>query len=62
MQATGDDNATAKAIKNAYKVAPYTAKELIPFDSAHKFSAAYFEGKGTFIMGAPGFVDAAAEP
>jgi cation-transporting ATPase E len=26
-KATGDDNATAKAIKTAYKVAPYTAKE-----------------------------------
>jgi cation-transporting ATPase E len=61
-KATGDDNATAKAIKNAYKVAPYAAKETFPFDSAHKFSAAYFEGKGTYIMGAPGFVDAAANP
>jgi len=57
-KATGDDNATAKAIKAAYQAAPYHAKENMPFDSAHKFSAAYFEGVGTFILGAPGFVDA----
>jgi cation-transporting ATPase E len=62
IKATGDDNSTAKAIKNAYKVAPYSAKENLPFDSAHKFSAAYFEGEGTFILGAPGFVDAAPNP
>lgn len=57
-QSTGDDNATAKAIKTAYKVAPYKSENYLPFDSALKFSAATFEGKGTFIMGAPGFVDA----
>ena len=61
-KATGDDNATAKAIKAAYKVAPYSAKENMPFDSAHTFSAAYFEGKGTYILGAPGFVDALPNP
>jgi cation-transporting ATPase E len=61
-KATGDDNATAKAIKAAYKAAPYTAKENMPFDSAHKFSAAYFEGTGTYILGAPGFVDALPNP
>src|SRR5574344_556724 len=61
-KATGDDNDTAKAIKAAYKVAPYSAKENMPFDSAHKFSAAYFEGKGTYILGAPGFVDALPNP
>jgi cation-transporting ATPase E len=62
IKATSDDNSTAKAIKTAYKVAPYTAKENMPFDSAHKFSAAYFEGKGTYILGAPGFVDALPNP
>jgi len=61
-KSTGDNNATAKAIKNAYKVAPYTPKEVIPFDSGRKYSAAYFEGKGTFIMGAPGFIDATLNP
>lgn len=34
----------------------------MPFDSAHKFSAAYFEGSGTYILGAPGFVDCVADP
>src|SRR5574344_1631010 len=61
-KATGDDNSTAKAVKAAYKVAPYIAKENMPFDSAHKFSAAYFEGSGTYILGAPGFVDCVADP
>jgi cation-transporting ATPase E len=61
-KATGDDNSTAKAIKGAYKAAPYTAKESMPFDSAHKFSAAYFEGVGTYILGAPGFVDCVPNP
>ena len=60
-QATGDDNPTAKAIKSAYK-APYKAKEIRPFDSTSKFSAAYFEGTGTFLLGAPGFVDALSNP
>ncbi|MFA6620171.1 MAG: HAD-IC family P-type ATPase [Bacilli bacterium] len=61
-KATGDDNSTAKAIRAAYKAAPYSAKENMPFDSAHKFSAAYFEGEGTYILGAPGFVDCVSNP
>ncbi len=58
VAATGDDNATAKAIKALDVSDVWEASANIPFDSARKYSAASFVKKGTFVLGAPGFVDA----
>ncbi len=56
--ATGDDNATARAVKAIEAEGEWKSVSSIPFDSVRKYSAAYFETKGTFVLGAPGFVDA----
>lgn len=56
--ATGDDNATAKAVKALDVSDVWEADASIPFDSARKYSAASFAESGTFVLGAPGFVDA----
>ena len=58
VSATGDENSTAKAILALSGSELMEAKENLPFDSAKKFSAASFERKGTFVLGAPSFVDA----
>lgn len=58
VNATKDDNSTAKAIKNAYGDGDLECLSSIPFDSEYKYSAASFKKQGTFIFGAPGFVDA----
>lgn len=58
VKSTGDKNATASAISRYFKSAPYTAQFSLPFDSSKKYSAATFPEKGTFVLGAPGFVDA----
>lgn len=58
VSATKDDNGTAKAIKNAYGEGNLECLTFIPFDSEYKFSAATFKEYGTFVFGAPGFVDA----
>jgi cation-transporting ATPase E len=56
VNATGDENGTAKAIKLAYKCDPLVAEKHIPFDSEKKYSAAQFNDIGTIVLGAPGFV------
>ncbi|MDR0934973.1 MAG: HAD-IC family P-type ATPase [Erysipelotrichaceae bacterium] len=57
IHATKDSNITAKALSDAY---PYeqTDKplEVIPFDSAYKFSGAKFR-KGTYVIGALEFLN-----
>ena len=58
IRATKSSNDTARAIRNAYGEGNHEATAIIPFDSDYKYSAASFEGFGTFILGAPGFVDA----
>ncbi len=47
-------NATMAAIAAAYPDVPgWTVDEHIPFDSAHKFTAVAFGGKGVWYVGAP---------
>jgi cation-transporting ATPase E len=58
IDATGDDNSTAKALKNAYSKHTHVAVSKIPFDSDLKYSSASFDDIGTITMGAPGFVEA----
>ncbi len=57
VNATHDENSTAKAISSYFGNATYEAVSSIPFDSDYKYSAATFSKKGTYIMGAYGFVD-----
>lgn len=57
VEATGDDNGTAKAIKDSCKEDVWKATSFIPFDSIRKLSAASFEEEGTFVLGAPSFVN-----
>ncbi len=57
VKATKDENGTAKAISSSFVSAPFTPVASIPFDSEYKYSAASFEGEGTYIMGAYGFIE-----
>ncbi len=61
VEATGDENGTAKAIKDACKEDVWKAESFIPFDSLRKLSAASFEKRGTFVLGAPSFIDASLD-
>ncbi len=57
--ATKEDNYTARALKKHFgqnKSAKFKPTVILPFSSARKLSAVAFEGKGTFILGAPEFV------
>lgn len=58
LNATGDDNMTAKALK-AYlgdTVVPFEATAHLPFSSARKYSAATVKGHGTIAFGASEFM------
>jgi cation-transporting ATPase E len=59
ISATGTNTPTAKAIYERYK--DYSLKEkvvnMIPFSSARKWDAVEFEDSGTFILGAPDYVN-----
>ncbi|MFE3451117.1 HAD-IC family P-type ATPase [Nonomuraea sp. NPDC059194] len=47
-------NATALAIQAGYPEAPgWTSTDIVPFSSARKWSAATFDGHGTWSLGAP---------
>ena len=57
IAATGDDNMTAKALKNYLGDVDYPdATAAIPFSSARKYSAATLVGKGTVAIGAAEFM------
>jgi cation-transporting ATPase E len=52
-----DNSSTFMAIKSKYsKHVNKTADKIIPFSSQRKWSAIYFQDKGSFILGAPEFV------
>lgn len=54
---TEDENATMKALKEAYEGSKsLTVKEVIPFKSEKKYSGIITEGRGTFVLGAPEFL------
>jgi cation-transporting ATPase E len=61
INATQDNNATAQALKQRFPRATLQATAVIPFDSARKFSAATFP-EGTYILGAPSFIDSIPNP
>ena len=58
MAALPDDNATACALRESFSgAAPkWVARKLAPFSSARKWSGAYFEGEGSYVIGAPEFI------
>ncbi|MBE6153240.1 MAG: HAD family hydrolase [Firmicutes bacterium] len=52
-----DDNATFKAIHKLFNLeSDYKAKQIIPFSSQRKWSGAYFEHEGLYVIGAPEIV------
>jgi len=57
IDATGDENATALAIRNYVSDTPATeeAEKIVPFSSIRKWSGAAFAER-SFVMGAPEFV------
>ncbi len=55
-RAVNDFNTTAVALKSYFgSDNKYKEKSIIHFDSSYKYSAATFEGIGTFVLGAYGF-------
>ncbi|MCQ2772141.1 MAG: HAD-IC family P-type ATPase [Bacilli bacterium] len=57
VNATQDNNGTARAIRQRYTSCTLKAVAAIPFDSIKKYSAATFENGETYIIGAYGFVE-----
>ncbi|MDL2293935.1 HAD-IC family P-type ATPase, partial [Ruminococcaceae bacterium OttesenSCG-928-D13] len=57
MAALHDDNATAHALRAAFPAGgQWQSVGTVPFSSARKWSAAAFAEKGSYVLGAPGFV------
>lgn len=50
-------NPTLKAIGQKFPTASWQVQSSVPFSSARKWSAATFQDKGTWILGAPEMVD-----
>jgi cation-transporting ATPase E len=54
LAADPDRNATMAAVGEAFPApAEWVRRERVPFSSARKWSAAEFEGRGTWVLGAP---------
>ena len=52
-----DQNATAKALREAFPPADdWQAEKIVPFSSARKWSGATFKDQGSFAFGAPEFI------
>lgn len=57
MVALRDENATATALRGAFPGGVATGTvATVPFSSSRKWSGASFAGRGSFLLGAPGFV------
>ncbi|MCL2255293.1 MAG: HAD-IC family P-type ATPase [Firmicutes bacterium] len=57
LTATGDNNQTAMALANHFGYSRVLrASNFLPFSSSRKMTAVTFEGKGTFMFGAPEYV------
>lgn len=57
LNATGDDNMTAKALKTYVEgVEPFETTANLPFSSARKYAAASIKGHGTIAFGAAEFM------
>lgn len=51
------DNDTAKALASRFrKESTWQAQQVIPFTSANKWSAVVFQGRGSYVVGAPEFI------
>jgi cation-transporting P-type ATPase E len=59
LTATGDANPTALCLKNTFGVGSHRASWALAFSSETKYSAASFKDEGTYVLAAPGFVEAA---
>lgn len=56
--ATKDDNVTAKGLKKYFNFQQtVTFKEVLPFNSDNKYSAATFSGNHTYVLGAAEFLN-----
>lgn len=52
-----DQNATAKALREAFPIVDdWQAEKIIPFSSARKWSGVTFKDEGSFAFGAPEFI------
>ena len=59
MYALSDENPTATALRAELcegGKAAWRMRSLVPFSSARKWSGASFEGRGSYVLGAPAFV------
>lgn len=57
MAALGDDNPTAKILRNTFgESAEWAVTAAVPFHSDRKWSGATFEGVGSYVLGAPNIV------
>lgn len=57
MTAINDDNSTARALREVYpEGGALVSTSRVPFSSKRKWSAASFEEKGSYVLGAPRFV------
>lgn len=56
VAATGDDNETAQAIKNALGTPSVTPTEVLPFSSGRKWSGARLSSGQAYVLGAPEFI------
>jgi cation-transporting ATPase E len=57
LKATGDENNTAKALAAYCGEGHLLSDYALPFDSANKWSAASLKNEGSWILGAPSFID-----
>lgn len=58
VNATKDDNVTGKALKKYFTLESNAeASVVLPFNSENKYSAVYFKGVGTYLLGAPEFMN-----
>ncbi|MFC4770738.1 HAD-IC family P-type ATPase [Enterococcus hermanniensis] len=52
-----DQNATAKALRNAFPlIEDWSVETVVPFSSARKWSGVSFKAEGNFAVGAPEFI------
>jgi cation-transporting ATPase E len=63
IECTGANTPTSKAIISHFNQSSLNEKVVntIPFSSAKKYDAVEFENSGTFILGAPEFIEAACK-
>lgn len=57
IKKAGDDNQTAKCLVSSLKHSDEEPLFVLPFDSDKKYAAGYFDGIGSFVYGAPEFIE-----